>query len=115
MNEFHFTKAVFDKTLQQIPKSNAARIKSVHLVLGEVSELDQSVIRNHWDELSMGTPLERARLHIRLITAEVQCMACFKKYHPVNGTIHCPHCGSFGAKILSGEEFHVEHIEMDNE
>jgi hydrogenase nickel insertion protein HypA len=115
MNELHFTKAVFDRALQQIPKSNAARIKSVHLVLGEVSELDQDIIRNYWHELSMGTPLERARLHFRLITAEVQCMACFKKYHPVNGAIHCPHCGSFGAKILSGEGFHVEHIEMDNE
>jgi Zn finger protein HypA/HybF involved in hydrogenase expression len=42
-------------------------------------------------------------------------MSCFKKYHPVNGVIHCQNCGSFGAKILSGEEFHVETIETDSE
>jgi Zn finger protein HypA/HybF involved in hydrogenase expression len=63
----------------------------------------------------MGTPLEHAQIHFRLITAEAQCMACFKKYHPADGIIHCPNCGSFGAKILSGEEFYIEHIEMDNE
>jgi Zn finger protein HypA/HybF involved in hydrogenase expression len=38
-------------------------------------------------------------------------MACFQKYHPEGGEIHCPYCGSFGAKILSGEEFILESIE----
>jgi hydrogenase nickel incorporation protein HypA/HybF len=112
MREQQSTKAVFDKIIQH---EHAARINHVQIALGEISELDQNVIQQHWVALSKGTALERAQIHFRLITAEAQCMACFKKYHPANGTIHCPHCGSFGAKILSGEEFHVEHIEMDNE
>jgi len=112
MREKESIKALFDKVIQ---KTNTARVKQVRIAFGEICELDQSLIQNHWDEFSKGTPLEHAQLHFRLIDAEVQCMACFKKYHPVNGTIHCPHCGSFGAKILSGEEFHVETIEMDNQ
>lgn len=39
-------------------------------------------------------------------------MACFGKYHPLHGEIHCPYCGSYGAKILSGEEFDLESIEL---
>ena len=27
----------------------------------------------------------------------------------------CPHCGSYGAKILAGEEFYLESIELDYE
>lgn len=104
--------ALFARVVQ---KSSAARTKAVFLGLGEVAELDPEAVRRHWMELSKGTPLERAQLHIHLIRAEAQCMACFKKYHPVNGRIHCPNCGSFGAKILSGEEFHVEHIETNDE
>jgi hydrogenase nickel insertion protein HypA len=110
MREEQSTKALFDKVIQQ---AKAARVKQVQFAIGEISELDQSAIQQHWLALSKGTPLEHAQIHFRLITAEVQCMACFKKYHPVNGIIHCPHCGSFGAKILSGEEFYVEHIETD--
>jgi len=87
----------------------------VQIAIGEISELDQNIIRQCWDELCKDTLLEHAQLCFRLITGEAQCMACFKKYHPLNGKIHCPHCGSFGAKILSGEEFYVEHIETDNE
>jgi len=103
--------AVFNETLK---KSGESRVVRVDFVLGEIAELDQITIERKWAELSQGTDLERAMLGFRLISAEAQCMACFKKYHPANGTIHCPHCGSFGAKILSGEEFHVENIETED-
>ena len=112
MREEQSTKALFDKVIQQ---TQVVRVKRIEFAIGEISELDQSIIEQHWFALSKGTPLEHSQIRFRLITAEVQCMACFKKYHPVNGVIHCPHCGSFGAKILSGEEFHVEYIEMDDE
>lgn len=110
MREQQSTQALFDKVIQ---KAGSARVRQVHIAFGEICELDQDAVRAHWLELSKGTPLERAKLDFRLITAEAQCMACFKKYHPVNGEIHCPNCGSFGAKILSGEEFHVDSIETD--
>ena len=115
MREFESTKNIFLKALQFAKESNSSHFTSVHLALGEIAELDPNAIRTHWSELSKGTLLEHAQLHFRLITGEAQCMACFRKYHPENGEIHCPHCGSFGAKILSGEEFHFESIETDSE
>lgn len=112
MREFESTKALVEKSLRQI---SGKRVRQVQVAFGEICELDQGVIQKHWDKLTKGTPLEHAQLDFRLIIAEVQCMACFKKYHPENGVIHCSNCGSFGAKILSGEEFYVEHIETDND
>ena len=108
MSNKKLVKAVFDNVLQ---KSGEARVTKIHFAVGEMSEPGVEEIEQQWNELTNGTRLEQAQLHFRLITAEVQCMACFKKYHPVNGVIHCPICGSFGAKILSGEEFYVERIE----
>ena len=110
MREGQSTQALFDKVIRQV---GGARVRQVGIAFGEICELDQDRVRDHWIELSKGTSLEHAELHLRLIAAEVQCMACFKKYHPVNGEIRCPNCGSFGAKILSGEEFHVDSIETD--
>jgi len=112
MREFESTKALVEKSLRQI---SGKRVRQVQVAFGEICELDQGVIQKHWDKLTKGTPFEHAQLDFRLIIAEVQCMACFKKYHPENGVIHCSNCGSFGAKILSGEEFYVEHIETDND
>jgi hydrogenase nickel incorporation protein HypA/HybF len=111
MRELEATQNILNKLLLQVV--NGKRIKSVHLVLGEISELNQNLIEQNWRELSKGTPAEHARLHFRFIRAEVQCMACFEKYHPLDGQIHCPYCGSYGAKILAGEEFNLESIELD--
>jgi Zn finger protein HypA/HybF involved in hydrogenase expression len=91
MRELEATQNVLKKTLVQVKAP--ARLRSVHLVMGEVAELDQNLIQKHWRELSQGTPAEHAQLHFRLRKAEVQCMACFSQYQPLDGKIHCPYCG----------------------
>ena len=112
MHELQATQRILKKALTKA--GNTTPIRNIFLVMGEVAELDQDLIRKHWNELSKGTPAEHAQLHFRLIKAEVQCMACFGKYQPLNGEIHCPYCGSYGAKILSGEEFDIESIELES-
>jgi hydrogenase nickel incorporation protein HypA/HybF len=113
--EFTAIRSILTKALLKARESNARHIMMLQLAIGEISEFDRHSMQKHWDELSRGTAAERAQLHFRLIQAEVQCMACFKKYHPQAGKIHCPHCGSYGAKILAGEEFFLESIELSDE
>ena len=115
MREFQATQSILMKALFQARQSNAKRIMTVRLAIGEIAEPDQTAIQRHWEEISKGTAAEQASLQFRLIKAKVQCMACFSEYHPVDGIIHCPHCGSYGAKVLSGEEFYLESIELDDE
>lgn len=114
MRERDAIQSILTKALLKARESSATGIKSLQLAIGEIAELDQNAIQKHWEELSQGTLAERAQLHFRSINAEVQCMACFQKYRPLNGNIHCPYCGSYGAKILSGEEFYLESIELDD-
>ena len=111
MYELNITRTFLDKVIRQLSEAHAKHVTAIHIALGEISELDQTAIQTHWVELSKSTPAEHAQLHFRLITAEVQCMACFQKYHPVDKKISCPYCRSVGAKILTGEECYVESIE----
>ena len=115
MRERNALSSILSKALLYARESNAKGIKSLQLVIGEISELDPALIQKEWDILRRGTMAERAELRFRSIKAEVQCMACFNKYHPLHANIHCPYCGSYGAKILSGEEFYLESIELDND
>jgi hydrogenase nickel incorporation protein HypA/HybF len=115
MRELQATQSILAKALLRARESNAKRIKTVHLAIGEIAELDQNSIPRHWEENTKGTPVARARLHFRSITANVQFMSCFMEYQPIDEKIHCPHCGSYGAKVLSGEEFYLESIEWDDE
>ena len=92
--------------VQNLLKQNPPR-ESVHLVVGELI-LDEAKLRNDWDELTKDTALAKTKLNIHVIPAEQQCMWCFLIYHPDNNSATCPQCGSVGAKVLSGEEFHLE-------
>ena len=113
MREQSAVQSLLTRALQQAGEASASQIKSIQIAIGEVFELDQPAVRQLWEQLSRGTPGERAQLHFRSVHAEVQCMACFEKYQPVNKKIHCPYCGSYGAKILTGEELYLESIELE--
>jgi Zn finger protein HypA/HybF involved in hydrogenase expression len=40
-------------------------------------------------------------------------MACFTKYNPKEKELVCPNCGSVGVKIIAGEEFSLEAIDVE--
>jgi len=115
MRAINITQTLIDKANYQAHATQSKRVTMIHIALGEISELDPTSLQTHWNELSKGTPAEHARLYFRLIPAEVQCMACFQKYHPIDKKIACPYCGSVGAKILTGEECHLESIETEHQ
>ena len=104
-------RSLLKNVLLRMGEQHLEQVKLIRVAMGEMAVLDRATVQACWLELSKGTPVERTQLQFRSIIAEVQCMSCFEKYHPRNNSIHCPYCGGFGAKILSGEEFYLESIE----
>jgi hydrogenase nickel incorporation protein HypA/HybF len=100
LRELQIVQSIFDQVLHQVKESAEMRLNQLQVALGELSELDPNFIQKYWKERSNRTIAEQAQLHIRLITAEVQCMACFQKYRPMDKKIpaHIAPHGSFGAK-----------------
>lgn len=102
---------ILDTALSRAGPAGAGSIQSCRIGLGELSEITADEFRAEWQILAHGTPAEHASLEFRRIPAEMQCMACFEKYHPDSPAPACPQCGSVGAKILSGEECFLESIQ----
>ena len=113
MRELDAAQAMLAKAIQKALESNAKRITGLHLVVGEISTYAADSVESYWNDISRGTIAEGAELFIRPVQAEVQCMNCFTKYHPNEGGILCPNCKSVGAKILTGEEFYVEAVDIE--
>ncbi len=110
--------------MQKIPRLSSivnhlllqtTRIASVNIAVGELVNFNDEEIQAQWSRLVNDTSLSRISLTIQRVAAEQQCMVCFEKYHPMNMETSCPHCGSVGAKILAGEEFHLESSREENE
>ncbi len=113
MHELYGTQAILDKALEKAQEAHAQRITNIYLVVGEISTYSPDSVQFYWDQISKNTAAESARVHYRFVESEFQCMACFTKYHPKDGEIVCPNCGSSGAKILAGEEFYMEALDVE--
>jgi len=113
MHELAVTESLLKLSLQHAEKANAKRITDLHIVIGELASMVDDSIQFYWEIIAKDTIAEKATLHFRRIPAELQCMACFEKYHPTNKELICPKCHGVGAKIIKGEEFSLESIDVE--
>jgi hydrogenase nickel incorporation protein HypA/HybF len=113
MHELAITQSILKIALKHANEANATRIENIHIVMGQLSSNVDDSVQFYWDIVAKDTIAEGAKLHFRRVPAELQCMACFEKYPPLEDELLCPKCGSVGAKIIAGEEFYVEAIDVD--
>jgi Zn finger protein HypA/HybF involved in hydrogenase expression len=47
------------------------------------------------------------------VPAELQCQDCFEKYRPTDRELACPKCNGVNTRIIAGEEFALESIDVE--
>lgn len=114
MHELSVTQSILKIALDHAEKANARQITDLHIVMGELSTMVDDSIQFYWDMIAGDTIAEGAALHFRRVPAEVQCRSCSERFHPNGGEFSCPKCGSLRVKIIAGEEFFVEAIDIEN-
>jgi hydrogenase nickel incorporation protein HypA/HybF len=110
MHELPITQSILEIALRH---ADGKRVTDIHLVMGELSKVVDESVQFYWDIVAQDTNARGAQLHFRRVPAEFQCMVCFEKYRPEGEEFSCPHCKSVGAKIIAGEEFFVEAIDVE--
>ena len=113
MHELPVTESLLKISLEHAEKANAKKVTDLHIVIGDLASMVDDSIQFYWEVIAKDTIAEKATLHFRRIPAELQCMACFEKYSPTEEELICPKCHSAGAKIIAGEEFFLESIDVE--
>ena len=113
MHELPIAESLLKISLQYAEKANAKRINDLNIVIGELASMVDDSIQFYWEIIAKDTIAENATLHFRRVPAELQCMSCLEKYHPTDKELVCPKCSGVGAKIIKGEEFSLESIDVD--
>jgi hydrogenase nickel incorporation protein HypA/HybF len=113
MHELAVTQSILDLALKYADQAAAKQVTDIHIVMGELSSNVDDSIQFYWDFIAEGTLAEGAKLHFQRVPAEFECLNCSHKYHPTDVDLICPDCGSTRVRIVAGEEFYLDSIDVD--
>jgi hydrogenase nickel incorporation protein HypA/HybF len=113
MHELAVTESILDIAKRHAVKANAARVTSIHLVMGQLSSILDDSVQFYWDMISKETLCAGAQLNFTRIPAEFKCNACGTQFKLEGQLTCCPNCQGTQIKIIAGTEFFVESIEIE--
>jgi len=115
MHELSVTESILSTAIKYAEKHNARSVTDIYLIIGSLSNLVDESIQFYWDIISKGTICKKAKLHFNNIKAEIECQNCKNRYHLIHDLEPCPQCASMNIKVISGDEFNMDSIEIEME
>jgi hydrogenase nickel incorporation protein HypA/HybF len=112
MHELTITESLLEIALRHARNANATKITDLYLVIGQLSSIVDDSVQFYWGIIAKDTQAEGAKLHFKRIPTEILCLDCSHQYFPGDNTMACPNCESIKVKIISGEEFYLEAINV---
>lgn len=114
MHELPVTESILRIALQHAESAGASRVTEVYLVIGDLASIIDDSVKFYWDIVSKDTLAEGAALVFRRIPAELFCLECETSFHPDGKDFICPTCKGYHVKVVAGDEFAVEAIQVED-
>ncbi|HEY3345511.1 MAG TPA: hydrogenase maturation nickel metallochaperone HypA [Anaerolineaceae bacterium] len=112
MHELAVTESILSIATDHAQKANATSVTGIYLVLGRLSTIVDDSVQFYWDALAEGTICQGAQLHFERVPARLACLDCGATYEIKDELIPCPQCSGSRVKVISGDEFRVDSIEV---
>ncbi len=115
MHELAITESILNIAVEAAQQAQAQRVTDIYLTIGRLSSIVDDSVQFYWDTISQGSLCAGAQLHFERIPAKLTCLDCGTTYTLDGELIPCPDCGGSRVKVVSGEEFWVDSIEIEKE
>ena len=113
MHEMAITRSMVDLVLDEAKKAGGGKVKSINVLLGEMSGVVDRSIQFHFDLMSKGTAAEGAELIFKNVPTQARCRKCGSVFSPRDIFWSCDKCKSLEVDITGGSELRVESIEVE--
>ena len=111
MHELSLSSAVLD-TVQR--HADGRKVNQVDLTVGALRQVVPRSLEFYWGIVTRDTECEGAALAMTHVVARLACGACEQQEWTLDMPVfRCPGCGGSDVKVLAGEEFLVESIDVE--
>jgi hydrogenase nickel incorporation protein HypA/HybF len=90
-------------------------VRVVWLNVGRLRQVVPDTLDFYFEFVARGTVCEGARLEQTLIAARLRCGTCAREWDIDSPVFRCPSCDASEVSIISGNEFEVDSIEVEEE
>lgn len=115
MHEVSIALGMIDELMRIAHENNAKKITNVNLKIGKRSGIVTDSLIFAFDAVKLEYPLlSSASICIEEVPTLFECKACGKTFEADNLYFPaCPFCRSYSLTLLSGEEQHIENVELE--
>jgi len=113
MHELAVTESLLNTACDYAEKNQADRVICLNIIIGKLSGIIDESVQFYWDIISKETLCSNATLNFEKKPARISCQACQNNFDLDDELTPCPQCGSMHLKILSGDEFLLDSIEIE--
>jgi hydrogenase nickel incorporation protein HypA/HybF len=113
MHELPITENILEISLRHAQQANARKIITIYLTIGELASIVDDSVQFYWEIIAKDTIAEDASLKFKRIPAMLQCQECSLRFAPSEDDFSCPDCNSLKVKVVSGNEFYLEAIDVE--
>ena len=114
MHELSITQSILNIALSSAENAHAKKINKIKITLGEMTGCVPQYIQEYFDIVSEDTIAYGAKLEFNHIPAVAKCLDCGKETKLIRFRFRCEHCNSQKLTIISGKEFLVDSIDIDD-
>jgi hydrogenase nickel incorporation protein HypA/HybF len=113
VHELAVTRSLLETAERHAREAGALRVTRLRLVIGEFASIVDDSISFYWDIIAKGTLCEGSSLEFRRVPARLGCLDCSREYLLEGELVPCPDCRSERVRILGGDEFRLESIDVE--
>ena len=115
MHEMSIALSIVEAVEATARKEGAGRISGIDLVIGKLAGIEPESLRFCFSAAAKGTLAEEALLAIEEPEGVGECGDCSRMFPVSYYYAECPDCRSLRIKIVSGEEFVIQSMTIEEE
>jgi len=113
VHEMAICDGIVRASVETAQQAGAARINSIDVTIGELTEVVEDALRFAFDVARQGTLAEEATLNVTFLPARSRCHECSETFGHGRFDAQCPTCGSYLVEPVSGREMRIDAIDID--
>ena len=111
MHELSLALSLLEAVAPRVP--HKAALREVHVTVGPLAGVCAEALEFGFAEIALREGYLNAKLSIRSVPARFACQGCGADYESATAQAVCPHCGSLQRRLVSGAEFSLDSIELE--